>query len=312
MTETTSTTAHVEIPADEHVEGISGELHEIHLQPHIPGVASDTIFHIGSFPVTNSFLASFIVMLVLVGFGITIRASLKKIPGKLQSFFEVIIEQISSLCDQITNDHNLSRKIAPVAITLFLFILFNNWFGLLPGVGSIGMIAMHDGHQTLVPYLRGGTADINTTLALALFTVIASNVFGMITIGVFNVLNKYINVGALKSMVKNFRKDPTQIIVAPITFFVGVLEIIGEVAKVASLSFRLFGNVFAGEVLLASMAALLAFAVPIPFLFLEVMVGVIQAFIFSTLTVVYFTLAAQMHDHEESHEHDVEHAQLHT
>ncbi len=273
----------------------------LHLQPHIPTVAPDTIFHIGSFSVTNSLLASAIVMLILAGLGIAIRASLKQVPGKLQTFFEVIIEQISNLCDQITNDHNLSKKIAPIAITLFLFIMFNNWFGLLPGVGSIGMVAIHDGHQTLIPYLRGGTADINTTLALALFTVVASNIFGMIMIGTFNVLNKYINLGALKNMVKNFRKDPAQIVVAPITFFVGVLEIIGEIAKVASLSFRLFGNIFAGEVLLASMAALLAFAIPIPFLFLEVMVGVIQAFIFSTLTVVYFTLAAQMHDHEDEH-----------
>jgi len=100
------------------------------------------------------------------------------------------------------------------------------------------------------------------------------------------------------------RQEPTVVIVAPITFFVGLIEIIGEFAKVASLSFRLFGNVFAGEVLLASMAALVAYIVPIPFLFLEILVGVIQALIFSMLLVVYFTISATDHDAHENHEHE--------
>ena len=104
-------------------------------------------------------------------------------------------------------------------------------------------------------------------------------------------------------MVTKVRKDPGVIIVAPITFFVGLLELIGEMAKVASLSFRLFGNVFAGEVLLVSMSALFAYLVPAPFLFLEVFVGLIQALIFSLLAAVYFTIAAQDHDEHEEHEH---------
>ncbi|KKQ87184.1 MAG: ATP synthase subunit a [Parcubacteria group bacterium GW2011_GWF2_38_8] len=101
---------------------------------------------------------------------------------------------------------------------------------------------------------------------------------------------------------KKIRKDPTIVIIAPITFFVGLIEIVGEFAKVASLSFRLFGNVFAGEVLLVSMAALIAYLVPIPFIFLEILVGIIQALIFSILLVVYFTISATDHDdHGENH-----------
>jgi F-type H+-transporting ATPase subunit a len=106
-------------------------------------------------------------------------------------------------------------------------------------------------------------------------------------------------------MVTKVRKEPTVLVVAPVTFFVGVLELIGEFAKIASLSFRLFGNVFAGEVLLLSMSALLAYGLPIPFLFLEIFVGVIQAFIFAILVLVYFTIASQDHDeHEEHHSED--------
>ncbi|MEK7105881.1 MAG: F0F1 ATP synthase subunit A, partial [Patescibacteria group bacterium] len=156
-----------------------------------------------------------------------------------------------------------------------------------------------------------GTADINTTIALAIMAVIGANVFGVFSVGLWKTFNKYVNLKALGGIFTKIRKDPTVIIVAPITFFVGLIEIVGEFAKVASLSFRLFGNVFAGEVLLASMAALVAYIIPIPFLFLEILVGVIQALIFSMLLVVYFTIGATDHDsHEEEHEkgHKVAHA----
>ena len=127
--------------------------------------------------------------------------------------------------------------------------------------------------------------------------VLGANIFGVVSIGLWKTFNKYVNLKALGGIFTKIRHEPTIIIVAPITFFVGLIEIVGEFAKVASLSFRLFGNVFAGEVLLASMAALVAYIVPIPFLFLELLVGVIQALIFSILLVVYFTIAAS--DHEE-------------
>ena len=132
--------------------------------------------------------------------------------------------------------------------------------------------------------------------------VVGANLFGVFSIGIWKTFNKYVNLKVLGGIFTNIRKDPTIIIVAPITFFVGLIEIVGEFAKIASLSFRLFGNVFAGEVLLVSMAALIAYIIPIPFLFLEILVGVIQALIFSILLVVYFTIGASDHDeHEEKH-----------
>ncbi len=263
---------------------------------------AEPLAYIGEFPITNSLVTAWGAVLILVVLAFFLRRGLKEIPGKLQNIFEIIVEGGLSLADQVTNDRKLTLKIFPLSISIFFFVLFNNWLGILPGSGTIGQVVGHDGESVLVPFLRGGTADINTTLALAIIAVVGANVFGIITIGGWKMFNKYVNLKVLGEIFTKIRKEPTVILIAPITFFVGLLEIIGEFAKVASLSFRLFGNVFAGEVLLASMAAIIAYFVPVPFLFLEILVGVIQALIFAMLTLVYFTISAQDHsEHEGSH-----------
>lgn len=265
-------------------------------------IYAEPIFHMGSFQVTNSLITSWLAVLIVFVFALFIRIKMKKIPGKLQNVFEVILEGALSLVDQVTNDRKISNKIFPLVFSLFVFILVNNWLGLLPILGSFGLILSEEGHNVFVPFLRSGTADINTTLALSIMMVLASNLFGIITIGLWKTINKYVNLNALGFIFTKVRKDPSILIVAPISFFVGILELIGEMAKVASLSFRLFGNVFAGEVLLVSMSVLFAYVVPGPFLFLEVFVGLIQALIFSLLSTVYFTIASQDHEeHEEKH-----------
>ena len=258
------------------------------------------VFH--GFTITNSLLTSWVVVVIIVILSGMLRFGLKMVPGKLQNIFEIITEGALDLCDQVTNNRKLSLKIFPIAISVFFFILLNNWIGLLP-IGGLGILEKGQEGLSFVPYLRGGTADVNTTIALAIMAVLGANIFGIFSLGIWKTFNKYINLKALAEIFTKIRKDPTIIIVAPITFFVGIIEIIGEFAKVASLSFRLFGNVFAGEVLLASMAALIAYVVPIPFLFLEILVGMIQALIFAMLLVVYFTISAM--DHEE-HEHEYE------
>ena len=181
--------------------------------------------------------------------------------------------------------------------------MVNNWLGLVP-IGGLGLLEKTENGLSFIPFLRGGTADINTTFALAIMAVISANIFGILSIGIWKTFNKYVNLKALGEIFTKIKKDKTVILVAPITFFVGLIEIIGEFAKVASLSFRLFGNVFAGEVLLASMASLVAYVIPIPFMFLEILVGVIQALVFSMLLVVYFTISSTDHDHEEHNEHN--------
>lgn len=269
---------------------------------------AEPIFHTENFTITNALLTAWVVVGIIILLSVILRKKLAEVPGKFQTIFEVLIEESLGLFDQVTNSRVLSEKIFPVAISAFVFILLNNWLGLLP-VGGFGLLEKGEHGLAFIPFLRGGTADINTTLALAVMAVIGANIFGVFSIGLWKSFNKYVNLKALGQIFTNFRKDPTVIIVAPITFFVGLIEIVGEFAKIASLSFRLFGNVFAGEVLLASMAAIMAYAVPIPFLFLEIIVGIIQALIFATLLVVYFTISASdhdEHDHEE-HEHEPAH-----
>ena len=249
-------------------------------------------------------LNSWLAVLVIIAFCVLLRVKLKQIPGKVQHIFEILLEGALSLCDQVTNDRKITVKIFPLVLSLFVFILINNWLGLLPIVGSIGFIEHIGKESFFIPVFRAGTADINTTLALSIAIVIGSNAFGIMAIGVWKIFNKYVNIKALGGIVTKFRKDKSVIIVAPISFFVGILELIGEMAKVASLSFRLFGNVFAGEVLLASMGAIFLYILPTPFLFLEVFIGLIQALIFSLLATVYFTIAAQDHGEHEEHEED--------
>lgn len=290
-----------------HEEAVEGS-HEIH---HEITLFAEPLKEVHGFPITNSLVTAWGAVLLIIILSVALRRSLREVPGKLQNLFEVVVDGALTLADQVTNDRKLTVKIFPIAISIFFFVLFNNWLGILPGGGTVGQVVSEHGENMLIPFLRGGTADINTTLALAIIAVIGANVFGVMAIGGWKMFNKYINLQILASMFTKVKKDPTILIVAPITFFVGVLEIIGEFAKIASLSFRLFGNVFAGEVLLASMAALVAYAVPIPFLFLEILVGVIQALIFSMLTLVYFTIAAQDHsEHDEehgTHTHEVGH-----
>ncbi|MES3032015.1 MAG: FoF1 ATP synthase subunit a [Patescibacteria group bacterium] len=284
-------------------ENIHTTTEEIVEISHETTLFAEPIFHIGNFTVTNALLSGWLAVFVIIAIAVILRKKLREVPNTLQNIFEIILEGALDLCDQVTNSRALSMKVFPIAISVFFFVLINNWLGLLP-IGGLGLLEKGEHGLAFIPFLRGGTADVNTTIALAVMAVIGANLFGIFSIGIWKIFNKYVNLKALGQVFTNIKKDKTVIIVAPITFFVGLLELVGEFAKVASLSFRLFGNVFAGEVLLASMAALFAYILPVPFLFLEILVGVIQALIFSMLLVVYFTISAT--DHEEHGEHGKE------
>ena len=261
---------------------------------------AEPIGHIGSLTITNSLFTSWIVVGILVVIALAIRLSLKQIPKGIQNLFEFILEGAENLADQVTNSRAITNKALPIVFTVFLVVLLNNWIGILP-FGGFGLIQHAvDGSSAFIPFIRSGTADINGTLPLAILSVLGANLFGIFSIGAWKTFNKYVNLKALGEIFTKIRKDPTILMTAPIMFAVGLLELIGEFAKIASLSFRLFGNVFAGEVLLASMGAIMAYVLPTPFLLLEVFVGVIQAFIFAILTLVYYTIASQDHDEEHN------------
>jgi F-type H+-transporting ATPase subunit a len=278
---------------DEHTESNEGTHELIHENT----LFAEPIAEVAGIPITNSLVNTWAVVIIIVLFSYFIRKNIKTIPGKVQNAFEMIVEGFLGIFDSVTGSRKISLKFFPMVFSFFLLILIYNWMGLLPGVGSVGQVQIHDGHNMFIPYLRGGTADINTTLALALIGVVASHIFGILTLGMWNHLNKFINFKAFMEIPKKVKEDWTVLIVNPIKAFVGLIEIIGELAKVASLTFRLFGNIFAGEVLLASMSAILAFGLPIPFMFMEVLVGLIQALIFSILILSYLSMATSAEEH---------------
>lgn len=254
----------------------------------LPPLVAEPIFHLGDFAVTNTLINSGLAVVFFFVAGLMLRNKTSLVPKGIQNFAESILEIILDYTDRVTHDRKKSMQFLPIVGGIFLFILFSNWIGLIPGTGSIGRHLLVEGHLELVPLFRPANTDLNMTLAMALFAVIASHVLGIITIGFFRYANKFIKLG---DVVKSFRQGGMSIFVAVVEFAVGLIEIFSEVAKVVSLSLRLFGNVFAGEVLLTVLASLIAFIVPLPFMFLEILVGLIQAVVFAMLTLVYLTMA---------------------
>lgn len=257
-------------------------------------LAAEPIAQIGSMPITNSLLNGWIAVAFFAIVGLFLRTKRALVPRGLQNFVEWVLEAMLGMCDQVTHDRAKSKKFLPLAGTLFLFILFSNWLGIFPGIGSIGLNRVVHGELEFIPLLRPATSDLNTTLALAVLAVVASHVLGVATIGTLKHAGKFFNVAAIWRGMRAKGMNPILgVFVGAVEFAVGLIELISEFAKMASLSLRLFGNVFAGEVLLAVIASLAAFVVPLPFIALELLVGIIQAMVFSMLTLVYLTVATE-------------------
>lgn len=260
-------------------------------------IYAEPIFHVGSFTVTNSLLTSWVALIIIFVLAWRIGRKVNMIPRGLQNVAEALIDFFLNFFDSITGSRDKTTKFFPFVFTFFVFIIVCNILGLLPGVGTFGQVVAEGSEKVFVPYFRGTSADLNTTLALATIGVVASHIVSIMALGFWKYINKFFNIKAFLEIPKKIKKDPSVILVNPIKFFVGLMEIISELAKIASLSFRLFGNVFAGEVLLASMSAILAFGLPLPFMFLEVMVGCIQALIFSVLILSYLSMMSAEEEH---------------
>ncbi len=243
-------------------------------------IAAEKIFDFFGFPVNNGLILSWIVVSVLLILGFLVYKNFKTIPGLLQNVFEVIIDGLLNAISGMFDSRKQAEKYFPVIATIFLLVLVSNWMGILPGVGSIGFYETHDGHEVLVPLLRSPGSDLNFTLALAVITVLAVNILGVAAIGFFKHFGKFIS---FKS---------------PIDFFVGMLELISEIVKMVSFSFRLFGNVFAGEVMLVIAAFFMPYLLPVPIMMLEIFVGFIQALVFGMLAAVFISLSVR-HGHGE-------------
>ena len=244
---------------------------------HIPTVAAEKITEIAGFPITNTIILTSIVMLFMIGLAVAVKSKFSMVPRGLQNLFEWIIEQTLGLTEGIFGTRQKAEKYLPFIATIFFFVLFSNWSGLLPGVGTLGVYEVHDGEKVFIPLLRAASSDLNFTLALAIITVLAVNIFGIAAIGFWKHAHKFINFSS------------------PIAFFVGILELISEVARMVSFSFRLFGNIFAGEVMLVIAAFFLPYILPVPLLAMEIFVGLIQASVFAILAAVFTSIAISEH-----------------
>ncbi|HSW88616.1 MAG TPA: F0F1 ATP synthase subunit A [Candidatus Saccharimonadales bacterium] len=237
---------------------------------------AETIFFIGRFPVTNTLLDVLLVdVLILLGLYF-LNKKKSTVPNMFQNIVEYIFETFYDLIVSISAKN--AAKIFPWVMTFFLFILVANLSGLVPGFGTIGY--WHE--EELIPFLRGAASDINFTLGLALVSAVATHSLAISTIGLKDYLMRYFSFN-------------------PIYLFVGLLELVGELTKIISLSFRLFGNIFAGEVVLARISSMFAFVLPLPFMALEMVVGLVQALVFAMLTMAF--MAILMTPHAEGGEH---------
>ena len=270
----------------------------------MPGIVleAEKVFAIFGIPISNSMIASWLVMFILIVISVLSTRKMKLVPTGFQNVVETVVEMFyNGVAKARAGDQ--ARLFLPLSATIFFFIMLSNWLGaIMPGFGSIGLLEHHHGEEVLVPFLRSAATDLNTTLALALFSVLGVQVYGIKVQGFFRYANRFIRVGKIIDM---FRGGSVNPLTAIIDLFIGVLEIFDEFTKLLSFSFRLFGNIFAGEVLLIVIATLffqifqnLAFIIypaSLIFVALEIFIGFIQAFIFATLTLVFLKIATAHH-----------------
>ncbi len=317
---------------------VGGVLLRFRLPP--VGVGAEAIpgLVVAGFQVTNAVLTALLVDVILIVLAILATRNMQLVPSGFQNFVEWVVEAVYNLTESVAGSKWTPRFFAIVA-TIFFYVLISNWFGLIPGLAAFGICEQPHGGVTehaavpglaaplvdhaqeepispvgcqagevLVPLFRSPSTDLNNNFALALISVFMTQVFGVSALGI-GYFGKFLNV---KGMIGAFRAKElgerpgcvgmlSAFMLGFIDFFVGVLELVSEFAKIISFSFRLFGNIFAGEVMLLVLASLVPLVLTIPFLGLEVFIGLIQAFIFYILTVAFFTIATVSHGNREEH-----------
>ena len=291
-------------------------------------VPAEPMFRVAGFTVTNTFVATWVTIIVLLLLFRAATSNMQLVPRGVQNVLEVVVEGLHGFVMGIAGER-YGRHFFPLVATIFLFVITNSWLSLLPGFGTVGLVheaehgkgvpfqhvgplalilpgaaAVEAGAHLpegstvglLVPILRGANTDLNTTLGLALIAMVFVEFWGIRANGFFGYGSKFVNVGQLLR---------GQVAFGLIDIFVGLLELLSEFARIVSFTFRLFGNMFAGEVLLAVIVFLVPWVLVIVFYGLELFVGFIQAVVFAALTLVFTTMAVAGHGegHERAEEH---------
>ena len=246
-----------------------------HAQAHHEGgvhvaMAAEQIATFLGLPITNTLLTSWIVMAVLILTAFFVGRSLKTVPGRIQLIFEEAVDFGVNFVKETLENENLAKKVFPLVMTIFMYIFMSNVLEFTPGIGSVGFFKEGG---LFAPLLRSVNTDLNVTLALAIISFVSIEVIGVSTIGALKYAGKFIN---FKS---------------PLAFVVGLIELMSELVRLVSFSFRLFGNIFAGEVLLGVLAVFVPYIIPVPMMMFELFVGFVQAGIFALLTLLFIKLA---------------------
>ena len=264
-------------------------------KPHIQ-LPAEGVFNIFGFTVTNTIIASWLSIIVIVGIAFAVTHRIKLIPTRLQSLLEFAMEWMLNFCVDVAGEKN-GRRFFPIVTTIFLFVLFNAWMNLIPGYGSIFITGV-EGHA--VHLLRGANTDINLPLALALISFVFVEYHGIRALGGLHYMKKFVNVGqffrGIGQLFKGrFQAGISRMLNGGIDIGVGVLELISEIARIISFTFRLFGNMTGGEILILMTLFLVPWVFAIPFYGLELLVGIVQAIVFGGLTLVFATVAVTPH-----------------
>jgi F-type H+-transporting ATPase subunit a len=265
-------------------------------EPHLP---APVLFHVLGLPITNTILAGWITVIFLALAGWLITRRMKLVPGRLQAIFEFILGWIYDFCKSVAGE-KYGRIFFPVICTIFLFVAFNAWLSLIPGFGSITITANGVEHELI----RGSNTDVNTPLAISLVSFVFVEYYGLRMLGI-NYLRKFVNVGGFFHSIGTVfkgkvRQGLTGLFSGFVDMFVGGLETLSEFIRIVSFTFRLFGNMTAGEILILVAAFLVPMAIGWMVYGLELFIGFIQALVFSGLTLAFASMAVASHD-AESH-----------
>lgn len=230
-------------------------------------LAAERLFEVWGVPITNSLLTAWVVMAALLCMAFFVGRRVTLLPGKVQNFFEMLFEFALGYMEQVLGTRTQAIRFFPLIATIFIFIAASNLLDFAPFMGSI---TFGDHHE---PLFRPVNADLNVTLALAIIAVVAIEVIGIVTLGFFRYASKFFNFSS------------------PLNFVVGLIEFVSEMSRFVSFSFRLFGNIFAGEVLIAVIVFFVPYVLPVPLMAFETFIGVVQAAVFAMLTLFFIKLA---------------------
>lgn len=247
-------------------EAVAETAHEsgIHI-----ALAAEKLGHFFGIPITNTLITSWAVIALLVGVSLFVGFGARMIPGRLQTLLELVFGFVYDYIAETLGSRELARRFFPLLMTIFLFVFTANALEFTPGIGSF---TYHTSHGDL-PLLRSVNTDLNVTLMLAIVSFLVIEISGILAIGLWKYAGKFLNVHSVTG------------------FFIGIIELISELVRIVSFSFRLFGNIFAGEVLIVVLTFFLPFFVPVPLMLFELFVGFIQSAIFAMLTLFFIKIA---------------------